>query len=212
MPPSLLVQLLLTYLPERLLSVFALLLLIFYIFAVICTKLFGVHPNAEMQEWFGTVGRSMYTLFQIMTLESWSHGIVRPTMKIFPGVHYTMGGLWTTYTPKKDGRGLEAGAPDSMMTNIDGLYAFGEVPARAGPLSVLKPAAGALRDAPVVAVIVAESVVDAGSSEPHQIGVGYLIRHGSLAFAGFVQRFLIRASPNSLHFTSLAPSIIRAKS
>lgn len=65
-------------------SVFALLLLIFYVFAVICTKLYGVHPNADLQEWFGTIGRSMYSLFQIMTLESWSHGIVRPTMKIYP--------------------------------------------------------------------------------------------------------------------------------
>ena len=48
-------------------------------------------------------------------------------MKIFPGVHYSMGGLWTTYTPKADGRGMEHGAPNSMMTNITGLYAFGEV-------------------------------------------------------------------------------------
>ncbi len=48
-------------------------------------------------------------------------------MKIFPGVHYSMGGLWTTYTPKADGRGMEHGAPNSMMTNIAGLYAFGEV-------------------------------------------------------------------------------------
>jgi len=47
-------------------------------------------------------------------------------MRIFPGVHYTMGGLWTTYTPKEDGRGMELGAPNSMMTNISGLYAFGE--------------------------------------------------------------------------------------
>ena len=37
-----------------------------------------------MQEWFGTVGASAYTLFQIMTLESWSMGIVRPTMELFP--------------------------------------------------------------------------------------------------------------------------------
>jgi succinate dehydrogenase / fumarate reductase flavoprotein subunit len=48
-------------------------------------------------------------------------------MKIFPGVHYSMGGLWTTYTPKADGHGMEHGAPNSMMTNITGLYAFGEV-------------------------------------------------------------------------------------
>jgi succinate dehydrogenase / fumarate reductase flavoprotein subunit len=47
-------------------------------------------------------------------------------MKIFPGVHYSMGGLWTTYTAKPDGKGMVAGAPNSMMTNIEGLYAFGE--------------------------------------------------------------------------------------
>ena len=48
-------------------------------------------------------------------------------MKIFPGVHYTMGGLWTTYRAKPDGRGMVLGAPESMMTNVPGLYAFGEV-------------------------------------------------------------------------------------
>lgn len=48
-------------------------------------------------------------------------------MKIFPAVHYSMGGMWTTYTPAEDGKGLKAGAPNNMMTNITGLYAFGEV-------------------------------------------------------------------------------------
>jgi succinate dehydrogenase / fumarate reductase flavoprotein subunit len=48
-------------------------------------------------------------------------------MKIFPGVHYSMGGLWTTYEAKPDLRGMVYGAPSSMMTNIPGLYAFGEV-------------------------------------------------------------------------------------
>ncbi len=48
-------------------------------------------------------------------------------MKIFPAVHYTMGGLWATYTAKPDGRGMVYGAPDTMMTNIPGLYALGEV-------------------------------------------------------------------------------------
>jgi succinate dehydrogenase / fumarate reductase flavoprotein subunit len=47
-------------------------------------------------------------------------------MKIFPGVHYSMGGLWTTYSAKPDGKGLVYGAPNSMVTNIEGLYAFGE--------------------------------------------------------------------------------------
>ncbi|MCA9290893.1 MAG: succinate dehydrogenase flavoprotein subunit [Phycisphaerales bacterium] len=48
-------------------------------------------------------------------------------MKIFPGVHYSMGGLWTQYVAKDDLHGMVAGAPTSMMTNIPGLYAFGEV-------------------------------------------------------------------------------------
>jgi len=65
-------------------SVISVLLLLFYVSAVITTKIFGTHPEPQMQEWFGTIGASAYTLFQIMTLESWSMGIVRPTMEIFP--------------------------------------------------------------------------------------------------------------------------------
>lgn len=61
-------------------SIVFLLGIIFYVFAVICTKLFG----AEFPEWFGTIGASSYTLFQIMTLESWSMGIVRPVMDRYP--------------------------------------------------------------------------------------------------------------------------------
>ncbi len=48
-------------------------------------------------------------------------------MKIFPAVHYTMGGMWTTYTAKDDGKGMVQGAPNTMVTNIEGLYALGEV-------------------------------------------------------------------------------------
>lgn len=33
---------------------------------------------------FGTIGASMYTLFQIMTLEGWSEEIVRPVMEVYP--------------------------------------------------------------------------------------------------------------------------------
>ena len=57
----------------------ALLLLVFYVYAVISTKLFG----AAFPDWFGSIGDSMYTLFQIMTLESWSMGIVRPVMEVY---------------------------------------------------------------------------------------------------------------------------------
>lgn len=61
-------------------SVGALLLIFFYIGAVISTNLFG----NSFPDWFGNLGRSMYSLFQIMTLESWSMGIVRPVMEEFP--------------------------------------------------------------------------------------------------------------------------------
>ncbi|WP_291298044.1 ion transporter [Elioraea sp.] len=57
-----------------------LLVIVYYVCAVIATKLFGPsHP-----EFFGTIGESMYSLFQIMTLESWSMGIVRPVMEVSP--------------------------------------------------------------------------------------------------------------------------------
>ena len=65
-------------------SVIGVLCLVFYVSAVLCTNLFGQHPDPRMQEWFGSVGASAYSLFQIMTLESWSMGIVRPTMELFP--------------------------------------------------------------------------------------------------------------------------------
>ncbi|WP_299348709.1 ion transporter [uncultured Shimia sp.] len=61
-------------------SVFLLMGLVFYIGAVMATKLFG----AMFPDWFGTLGASMYSLFQIMTLESWSMGIVRPVMEQAP--------------------------------------------------------------------------------------------------------------------------------
>ncbi|MEM8788805.1 MAG: ion transporter [Pseudomonadota bacterium] len=61
-------------------SILALLLIIFYVFAVISTKLFG----DSFPEWFGSIGASAYTLFQVMTLESWSMGIVRPVMEVYP--------------------------------------------------------------------------------------------------------------------------------
>lgn len=61
-------------------SVILLLSLIFYVAAVMATKLFG----ASFPQWFGSVGSSLYSLFQIMTLESWSMGIVRPIMEVYP--------------------------------------------------------------------------------------------------------------------------------
>ena len=61
-------------------AIVALLALIFYVAAVMATKLFG----EGFPEWFGTLGRSIYSLFQIMTLDSWSTGMVRPVMEVYP--------------------------------------------------------------------------------------------------------------------------------
>ncbi len=61
-------------------SIAGLLVLLYYVFAVMATELFG----ADHPAWFGTIGKSMYTLFQIMTLESWSMGIARPVMETHP--------------------------------------------------------------------------------------------------------------------------------
>ncbi len=61
-------------------SVFLLMAIVFYIGSVIATKLFG----DAFPDWFGDLGLSAYSLFQIMTLESWSMGIVRPVMEQYP--------------------------------------------------------------------------------------------------------------------------------
>jgi succinate dehydrogenase / fumarate reductase flavoprotein subunit len=48
-------------------------------------------------------------------------------MKIFPAVHYTMGGLWSTFTKDEKSGGLKFGDPQNTATNIPGLYTMGEV-------------------------------------------------------------------------------------
>lgn len=57
-----------------------LLLLIFYIFSIMGTTMYA----AAFPDFFGSIGKSMYSLFQIMTLESWSMGIARPVIAKFP--------------------------------------------------------------------------------------------------------------------------------
>ncbi|MBU6225687.1 MAG: ion transporter [Burkholderiales bacterium] len=61
-------------------SVVSLILIIFYVSAVIATNLFG----QAFPELFGSMGNTAFTLFQVMTLESWSDGIARPVMEKFP--------------------------------------------------------------------------------------------------------------------------------
>ncbi|MBP5604082.1 MAG: ion transporter [Ruminiclostridium sp.] len=56
-----------------------LLLIIYYIFSIIGVTQFG----EAFPDWFGDIPKAMYTLFQVMTLESWSMGISRPVMEAF---------------------------------------------------------------------------------------------------------------------------------
>lgn len=69
-------------------SVVLLLGLVFYVFAVMATKLYG----ATFPDRFGDIAISLYTLFQVMTLEGWSDGVVRPIMEVHPYA-------WTFFLP-----------------------------------------------------------------------------------------------------------------
>lgn len=61
-------------------SIMLLLGLVFYVFAVMATKLYG----SSFPELFGGIPKSLFTLFQVMTLEGWSDGVVRPVMEVYP--------------------------------------------------------------------------------------------------------------------------------
>jgi len=69
-------------------AVIIMLSIVYYVFGVMATLMYG----PAFDEWFGTLGRSLYSLFQIMTLESWSMGIVRPVMKEYPSA-------WAFFVP-----------------------------------------------------------------------------------------------------------------
>ncbi len=60
-------------------SIGMLLVIVFYVFAVVATKLFGAH----FPQWFGTLWGSAFSLFQIMTLEGWAD-IAREVMQVHP--------------------------------------------------------------------------------------------------------------------------------
>ena len=47
-------------------------------------------------------------------------------MKIFPAVHYSMGGLWVDYDKNLTTGGLVHGSPRNQHTNVPGIYAIGE--------------------------------------------------------------------------------------
>jgi voltage-gated sodium channel len=76
-------------------SIILIMALVFYVFAVMAVKLYG----AEFPELFGSFGASLFTLFQIMTLEGWAD-IVRDIMKTHPyaWIYFTAYILVSTFT------------------------------------------------------------------------------------------------------------------
>ena len=61
-------------------AIMLVLCVIFYVAAVMGAKLFAdTHP-----QFFGDLGGSAFTLFQVMTLESWSMGVARPVIEQHP--------------------------------------------------------------------------------------------------------------------------------
>ncbi len=92
-------------------------------------------------------------------------------MRIFPAVHYSMGGLWVDFEKTSDGR-LLVGSPRNHATNIEGLYAAGEVDYayhganRLGANSLLSCIYGGMVTGPAIATFVknlSSSAFDLGS-------------------------------------------------
>jgi voltage-gated sodium channel len=61
-------------------SILFLISLLYYVFAVMATKLYG-HDFPAL---FGSLGSSLFTLFTVMTLEGWVDGVAKPVMEKFP--------------------------------------------------------------------------------------------------------------------------------
>lgn len=57
-----------------------LLLLIFYIFSIMGTTMYA----ENFPKYFGTIGKSMFTLFQIMSLDDWATELARPISHVYP--------------------------------------------------------------------------------------------------------------------------------
>jgi len=93
-------------------------------------------------------------------------------MKVFPAVHYSMGGLWVDFERHADG-GLVHGSPRNHATSIPGLYAVGEVDYayhganRLGANSLLSCIYGGMAAGPAIASFVQSlpnSAYDASST------------------------------------------------
>jgi voltage-gated sodium channel len=64
---------------KAIMAVSTLLTIVMYIYAVMCCMLFGQSEGVGSQ-YFGNLGTSLFSLFQVMTLDSWADGMVRELM------------------------------------------------------------------------------------------------------------------------------------
>ena len=107
----------------------------FYICSVISTNLF----RSAFPDWFGTIPRSMYSLFQIMTLESWSMGIVRPVMREYPyaWLFFVPFIIFATYTVMNLFIGVLVSAISQVQEEKRGLAAEQEAEKRSVYMEIL---------------------------------------------------------------------------
>lgn len=107
----------------------------FYICSVIATNLF----RDAFPDWFGTIPRSMYSLFQIMTLESWSMGIVRPVMREYPyaWLFFVPFIIFATYTVMNLFIGVLVSAISQVQEEKQGLTAEQEAEKRSMDMEIL---------------------------------------------------------------------------
>jgi succinate dehydrogenase / fumarate reductase flavoprotein subunit len=121
-------------------------------------------------------------------------------MKIFPAVHYSMGGLWIDYERSPSG-GLVEGSPRNQQTNIPGLYAIGECDYqyhganRLGANSLLSCIFSGLFAAPGVVA----SIDDAKKSEPGQQLFSDAVRNQERRHADLLGRASGGENPYDLH-------------
>jgi succinate dehydrogenase / fumarate reductase flavoprotein subunit len=101
-------------------------------------------------------------------------------MKIFPAVHYTMGGLWAGFTKDEKTGGLKARAANNMMTNIPGLYTMGEVSFayhganRLGANSLLSCIFDGLFGGPCIKTYINDVAKTAAADVPASVFEGYV--------------------------------------
>lgn len=124
-------------------------------------------------------------------------------MKIFPAVHYSMGGLWTDYERTDEG-GLRHGSPRNQVTNIPRLYAIGECDYqyhganRLGANSLLSCIFSGLFVAPGIQTLLSNEPGPAASELPATLFAAAQRKHQQ-AFDGFLGRGKGDGNPYLLH-------------